>query len=74
MNNAGYTDRSGLRHDLGIMRRMRSIIELDLVATVNACRLAGKQMLTQDGGGTIINVSSILGRVGGELPRGEGWR
>ena len=64
VNNAGYTDRSGLRHDLGSMKRMRSIIELDLIATVNACLLAGKQMLTQDGGGTIINVSSILGRVG----------
>lgn len=67
VNNAGYTDRSGLRHDLGSMKRMRSIIELDLVATVNGCRLAGKQMLTQDGRGTIINVSSILGKVGSEF-------
>lgn len=67
VNNAGYTDRSGLRHDLGSLKRMRSIIELDLLATVNGCRLAAKQMLTQEGGGTIVNVSSILGKVGSEF-------
>ena len=67
VNNAGYTDRSGLRHDLGSMKRMRSVIELDLVATVNGCRLAGEQMLKQEGRGTIINVSSILGKVGSEF-------
>lgn len=67
VNNAGYTDRSGLRHDLGSLKRMRSIIELDLIATVNGCRLAGAQMLSQGGGGVIINVSSILGRVGSEF-------
>ena len=67
VNNAGYTDRSGLRHDLGSMKRMRSVIELDLVATVNGCRLAGEQMLKQESRGTIINVSSILGKVGSEF-------
>lgn len=66
INNAGYTDRSGLRHDQVSMRRMRSVIELDLLATMNGCRMAGKQMLAQ-GGGSIINVSSILGRVGSEF-------
>ncbi|MBK7328532.1 MAG: SDR family NAD(P)-dependent oxidoreductase [Dehalococcoidia bacterium] len=44
VNNAGYTDRSGLRHDLGSFKRMRSIVELDLLATINGCRLAGQQM------------------------------
>lgn len=67
VNNAGYTDRSGLRHDLGSMKRMRSVIELDLIATVNGCRLAGEQMLKQESRGTIINVSSILGKVGSEF-------
>jgi len=67
VNNAGYTDRSGLRHDLGTMKRMRSVIELDLVATVNGCRLAGEQMLKQENRGTIINISSILGKVGSEF-------
>ena len=67
INNAGYTDRSGLRHDLGSMKRMRSVIELDLIATVNGCRLAGEQMLKQESRGTIINVSSILGKVGSEF-------
>jgi gluconate 5-dehydrogenase len=67
VNNAGYTDRSGLRHDLGSLKRMRSIVELDLMATINGCRLAGQQMLAQGTGGVIINVSSILGRVGSEF-------
>ena len=66
VNNAGYTDRSGLRHDQSSMKRVRSIVELDLVSTINGCRLAAQQMLAQ-GEGTIINVSSILGRVGSEF-------
>ncbi len=66
VNNAGYTDRSGLRHDQGSLKRMRSIIELDLLATINGCRIAGAQMMKQ-GEGCIINVSSILGRVGSEF-------
>jgi len=67
VNNAGYTDRSGLRHDQGSLKRMRSIIELDLMATINGCRLAGKQMLAQGSGGVMINISSILGKVGSEF-------
>lgn len=67
VNNAGYTDRSGLRHDMGSFKRMRSIVELDLLATINGCRLAGRQMIEQKTGGSIINVSSILGRVGSEF-------
>jgi len=66
VNNAGYTDRSGLRHDQSSMKRVRSVIELDLIATINGCRLAGAQMMKQ-GSGNIINVSSILGRVGSEF-------
>ncbi|MCK9517545.1 MAG: glucose 1-dehydrogenase [Dehalococcoidia bacterium] len=66
VNNAGFTDRSGLRHDLVPMRRMRAVIELDLIATMNGCRLAAQQMLPQ-GGGVIVNVSSILGKVGSEF-------
>jgi NAD(P)-dependent dehydrogenase (short-subunit alcohol dehydrogenase family) len=67
VNNAGYTDRSGLRHDQSSMKRVRSIVELDLVATINGCRMAGQVMLGQESKGTIINVSSILGRVGSEF-------
>jgi NAD(P)-dependent dehydrogenase (short-subunit alcohol dehydrogenase family) len=67
VNNAGYTDRSGLRHDLGSFKRMRTVVELDLLATINGCRLAARQMLAQGTGGAIINISSILGRVGSEF-------
>jgi NAD(P)-dependent dehydrogenase (short-subunit alcohol dehydrogenase family) len=66
VNNAGYTDRSGTRLDRASMRRVRSVVELDLVATINGCRLAAQQMLKQQSG-SIINVSSILGRVGSEF-------
>ena len=67
VNNAGYTDRSGLRHDQSSMKRVRSIVELDLVATINGCRLAAQQMLKQPEKGNIINISSILGKVGSEF-------
>jgi NAD(P)-dependent dehydrogenase (short-subunit alcohol dehydrogenase family) len=65
VNNAGFADRSGQRHDQASMRRMRAVIELDLIATMNGCRLAGQQMIRQ-GSGVIINISSMLGRVGSE--------
>ncbi|MCC6380873.1 MAG: glucose 1-dehydrogenase [Dehalococcoidia bacterium] len=65
VNNAGFTDRSGLRHDLASVKRMRAVLELDLFATMNGCRLGARQMLRQ-GGGAIVNVSSMLGRVGSE--------
>jgi NAD(P)-dependent dehydrogenase (short-subunit alcohol dehydrogenase family) len=66
VNNAGYTDRSGARHDQASPRRIRNVIELDLVATTLGCRLATQQMMKQ-GSGVIINVSSVLGKVGSEF-------
>jgi gluconate 5-dehydrogenase len=65
VNNAGYADRSAARHDQSSVRRIRSIVELDLIATMLVSRLAGQQMLRQ-GSGCIINISSILGKVGSE--------
>jgi NAD(P)-dependent dehydrogenase (short-subunit alcohol dehydrogenase family) len=68
VNNAGFTDRTALRHDQNQMRRFRSVVELDLLATMNGCRLAAKQMLAQDPpGGVIINLSSILGATASEF-------
>lgn len=66
VNNAGYTDRSGLRHDQASLKRMRNVVELDLMATMNGCRIAAGHMLRQ-GNGSIINLSSILGSVGSEF-------
>lgn len=68
VNNAGFTDRTALRHDQNQMRRFRAVVELDLLATMNGCRLAARQMLAQDPpGGSIVNISSILGRVASEF-------
>ena len=68
VNNAGFTDRTALRHDQNSMKRFRSIVELDLLATMNGCRLAARQMLAQDPvGGVIINISSILGATASEF-------
>ena len=36
VNNAGFTDRTALRHDQNQMRRFRSVVELDLLATMNS--------------------------------------
>jgi gluconate 5-dehydrogenase len=66
VNNAGYTDRSALRHDLASPRRIRNVIELDLVATTMGCRYAAQHMMRQ-GSGVIVNISSILGKVGSEF-------
>jgi NAD(P)-dependent dehydrogenase (short-subunit alcohol dehydrogenase family) len=65
VNNAGFADRSGLRHDQASAKRMRAIVELDLFATMNGCRLAAQRMMAQ-GSGVIINVTSMLGKVGSE--------
>ncbi|MFN0096710.1 MAG: SDR family NAD(P)-dependent oxidoreductase [Dehalococcoidia bacterium] len=68
VNNAGFTDRTALRHDQNSMRKFRAIVELDLLATMNGCRLAARQMLAQDpAGGVIINISSILGKSASEF-------
>ncbi len=68
VNNAGFTDRTALRHDQNTMKRFRSIVELDLLATMNGCRLAARQMLKQDpAGGSIVNISSILGSTASEF-------
>ena len=65
VNNAGFADRSGLRHDQASVKRMRAIVELDLFATMNGCRIAAAQMMNQ-GSGVIVNVTSMLGRAGSE--------
>lgn len=68
INNAGFTDRTALRHDQNTMRKFRAIVELDLLATMNGCRLAAQRMLTQKpAGGVIVNISSILGRSASEF-------
>ena len=68
VNNAGFTDRTAFRHDQNTMKKFRAIVELDLLATMNGCRLAARQMLKQDDpGGSIINISSILGKSASEF-------
>jgi NAD(P)-dependent dehydrogenase (short-subunit alcohol dehydrogenase family) len=48
----------------------RTVLELNLIAPFELCRLAGKQMMSQPAGGSIINIASIVGLVGlGRMPQ-----
>ena len=40
------------------------VLQVNLSGTFHACRSAGKEMLKQEGGGRIINVTSVLGERG----------
>jgi NAD(P)-dependent dehydrogenase (short-subunit alcohol dehydrogenase family) len=66
VNNAGFTDRSGVASEFASMKRARAIMALDVVAAFYCAQLAGRQMLEQ-GGGSIINISSMLGSFGSEF-------
>jgi NAD(P)-dependent dehydrogenase (short-subunit alcohol dehydrogenase family) len=47
-----------------------AVLGVNLVAVFGLCRDVGRQMLAQEGGGSIINVASIVGLVGlGRMPQ-----
>lgn len=67
INNAGATNTAPAETES--LDRFRDVVELNLIATYNLTQLAAAAMLDQRGG-TIINVSSMLGLVGiGRVPQ-----
>ena len=62
VNNAGVTE-IGPAEDIG-PDEWRSIVDVDLTGVFFGAQLAGRQMLGQESGGAILNVSSIMGELG----------
>jgi NAD(P)-dependent dehydrogenase (short-subunit alcohol dehydrogenase family) len=68
INNAGVS-RVGRAEDEST-EDFRTVIELNLVSTFILCREVGSVMLKQDQGGSIVNISSIVGLAGlGRMPQ-----
>jgi NADP-dependent 3-hydroxy acid dehydrogenase YdfG len=62
INSAGIMQAGGIEH--ANLDEYRKVIESNLMATVYTCKAAVPHMLAQ-GGGDIINISSLAGRKGG---------
>ena len=65
INNAGACD-GGLLQDQSLAQ-LTEVIDLDLVAAVDLCRLAAPLLFAQPGS-TVINVTSIYGLIGSRAP------
>ena len=61
VNNAGIGRPSGIEDEA--LDDFREVIEVNLTAVWHVCKLA-REALIVDGGGSIINVASVLGHVG----------
>ncbi len=62
VNNAGVTD-IGPAEDVD-PEDWRRVIDVDLTGAFFGSQLAGRQMIDQESGGAILNVSSIMGELG----------
>ena len=70
VNNAGTSGPMPAQDETPEM--FRKIVDVNLHGTYTLCHFAGKQMLTQEHGGVIINIASMLGLVGvGQIPQGS---
>lgn len=68
VNNAGISD--PLPAEDEPVATFRRIVDVNLTATFLLSQLAGRHMLVQDEGGSIVNIASILGIVGaGQIPQ-----
>lgn len=65
VNNAGVTT-LGPAEEFGV-DDWREVIDVDLVGTFVGCQAAGRQMIEQEEGGAILNVSSLMGGRGLQL-------
>ena len=68
VNNAGISNIAPAIDETTI--DLERVLEVNLVAVFDLCREAGRQMLSQPSGGSIINIASIVGLVGlGRMPQ-----
>jgi NAD(P)-dependent dehydrogenase (short-subunit alcohol dehydrogenase family) len=68
VNNAGISD--PLPAEDEPVATFRRVVDVNLTATFLLSQLAGRHMLAQEAGGSIVNVASILGIVGaGQIPQ-----
>ena len=65
VNNAGVTT-LGPAEEFGV-DDWREVIDVDLVGTFVGCQAAGRQMIEQEEGGAILNMSSLMGGRGLQL-------
>ena len=61
VNNAGIGGKVGIEDEL--MEDFRAVMELNVTAIWHLCKLA-RDVLIADGGGSVVNVASMLGHVG----------
>lgn len=61
VNNAGMTDTVAIEHET--LERFESVMDLNVTALWHLCKLAASALIA-DGGGSIVNVASMLGHVG----------
>ena len=61
VNNAGTSAVGGIEHET--LEEFESVVQLNLTSLWHLCKL-GRDPLIADGGGSIINIASMLGHVG----------
>lgn len=71
VNNAGVIDVAGPSEDQEL-DDFRAVLEVNLVGLYHLCQLAGRSMLAE-GGGSIINIASILGLVAATPIKAAGY-
>ncbi|HWT23268.1 MAG TPA: glucose 1-dehydrogenase [Solirubrobacteraceae bacterium] len=68
VNNAGVVDMEPALDEP--IERFREVLDVNLVSPFALCRHAARAMLDGGGGGSIVNIASILGLVGvGQIPQ-----
>ena len=70
VNNAGIGGKVGIEDEL--MEDFRAVMELNVTAIWHLCKLA-RDVLIADGGGSVVNVASMLGHVGSTPVKQAGY-
>ncbi|HZS13253.1 MAG TPA: glucose 1-dehydrogenase [Candidatus Dormibacteraeota bacterium] len=71
VNNAGVSQPAPAEEES--TESFREVVEVNLVSVFVGCREAARVMLEQEGGGSIVNVASVLGLVGNGRVKQAGY-